>query len=61
EKFRQVYKEKHPNNRSVCVVGKAGGDRWKSMSDPAKAPYVAMEEQRKIEYLKYARAYEKKV
>ncbi|KAI3843403.1 hypothetical protein MKX03_024297 [Papaver bracteatum] len=60
EKFRQAYKEKHPNNRSVCVVGKAGGDRWKSMSDSEKAPYVAMEKQMKIEYLKYVRAHEKK-
>ncbi|XP_026396902.1 high mobility group B protein 3-like [Papaver somniferum] len=60
EKFRQAYKEKHPNNRSVCVVGKAGGDRWKSMSDSEKAPYVAMEKQRKIEYLKYWEAHEKK-
>ncbi|XP_026403392.1 high mobility group protein B3-like isoform X2 [Papaver somniferum] len=60
EKFSQAYKEKHPNNRSVCVVGKAGGDRWKSMSDSEKAPYVAMEKQRKIEYLKYWEAHEKK-
>ncbi|KAI3896227.1 hypothetical protein MKW92_004346 [Papaver armeniacum] len=60
EKFRQAYKEKHPNSRSVCVVGKAGGDRWKSMSDSEKAPYVAMEKQRKIKYIKYWEAHEKK-
>ncbi|KAF2312503.1 hypothetical protein GH714_034896 [Hevea brasiliensis] len=35
EEFRQEYKEKHPNNKSVAVVGKAGGDKWKSMSEAA--------------------------
>ncbi|CAI9110489.1 OLC1v1010531C1 [Oldenlandia corymbosa var. corymbosa] len=33
EDFRKTYKEKHPNNKSVAAVGKAGGDKWKSMSD----------------------------
>ncbi|EYU43542.1 hypothetical protein MIMGU_mgv1a016084mg [Erythranthe guttata] len=33
EDFRQQYKEKHPGNKSVAVVGKAGGDKWKSLTD----------------------------
>ncbi|CAK9187001.1 unnamed protein product [Ilex paraguariensis] len=33
EDFRKQYKEKHPNNKSVSVVGKAGGDKWKSLSE----------------------------
>ncbi|CAI9781937.1 unnamed protein product [Fraxinus pennsylvanica] len=34
EGIRKQYKEKYPNNISVVVVvGKAGGDKWKSMSD----------------------------
>ncbi|KAI3462311.1 hypothetical protein Pfo_018974 [Paulownia fortunei] len=33
EEFRKQYKEKHPNNKSVAAVGKAGGDKWKSLSE----------------------------
>ncbi|CAL5393879.1 unnamed protein product [Camellia sinensis] len=33
EEFRKMYKEKHPNNKSVAAVGKAGGDKWKSLSE----------------------------
>ena len=32
EQFRKEFKEKNPNNKQVSVVGKAGGDKWKSMS-----------------------------
>lgn len=61
EEFRKTYKEKHPNNKSVSVVGKAGGDKWKSMSDAEKAPYVAKAEKRKTEYNKSMQAYNKKL
>ncbi|OWM81171.1 high mobility group B protein 3-like [Punica granatum] len=60
EEFRQTYKEKHPNNKSVSVVGKAGGDKWKSMSEAEKAPYVAKAEKRKVEYEKNMKAYNKR-
>jgi high mobility group protein B3 len=60
EEFRQQYKEKHPNNKSVSVVGKAGGDKWKSLSDAEKAPYAAKAEKRKAEYEKNMKAYNKK-
>ncbi|ONM57119.1 High mobility group B protein 2 [Zea mays] len=33
EEFRKDYKEKHPNVKQVSVIGKAGGDKWKSLSD----------------------------
>ncbi|KAJ4876758.1 High mobility group B protein 3 [Raphanus sativus] len=39
--FRQTYKKEHPNNKSVAAVGKSGGEKWKSLSDSEKAPYVA--------------------
>ncbi|KAF5956290.1 hypothetical protein HYC85_003515 [Camellia sinensis] len=52
EEFRKTYKEKHPNNKSVATVGKAGGDKWKSLSEAEKAPYVAKAEKRKTEYNK---------
>ncbi|XAR61533.1 hypothetical protein NMG60_11015985 [Bertholletia excelsa] len=59
EEFRQQYKEKHPNNKSVAAVGKAGGDKWKSMSEAEKAPYVAKAEKRKKEYEKKMDIYKK--
>lgn len=61
EDFRKQYKEKHPNNKSVSVVGKAGGDKWKSLSEAEKAPYVAKAEKRKADYDKTMIAYNKKL
>ncbi|KAI4325772.1 hypothetical protein MLD38_031139 [Melastoma candidum] len=60
EEFRVQYKQKHPNNKSVAAVGKAGGDKWKSMSEADKAPYVAKAEKRKEEYNKKMQAYNKR-
>ncbi|KAL2512758.1 High mobility group B protein 3 [Abeliophyllum distichum] len=61
EGFRKEYKEKHPNNKSVAVVGKAGGDKWKSLSDEEKAPFVAKAEKRKEEYERKMEDYNKKL
>ncbi|XP_058186425.1 HMG1/2-like protein isoform X1 [Rhododendron vialii] len=61
EEFRKTFKEKHPNNKSVATVGKAGGDKWKSMSTAEKAPFVAKAEKRKTEYNKNIEAYNKKL
>ncbi|XP_044346455.1 uncharacterized protein [Triticum aestivum] len=33
DNFRKEYKEKHPGVKLVSVIGKAGGEKWKSMSD----------------------------
>ncbi|CAM8901070.1 unnamed protein product [Rhodiola kirilowii] len=60
EDFRKQFKEENPNNKSVAAVGKAGGEKWKSMSDAEKAPYVAKAETRKTQYDKDMKAYEKK-
>ncbi|KAI4374872.1 hypothetical protein MLD38_012814 [Melastoma candidum] len=60
EDFRVQYKEKHPQNKSVSVVGKAGGDKWKSLSDTEKAPFIAKAEKRKADYEKNMKAYNKK-
>ncbi|KAA8545328.1 hypothetical protein F0562_020112 [Nyssa sinensis] len=38
EEFRKQYKEKHADNKFVSVVGKAGGDKWKSLSEAEKVP-----------------------
>ncbi|XP_010103256.2 HMG1/2-like protein [Morus notabilis] len=61
EEFREKYKKEHPNNKSVAAVGKAGGDKWKSMSDAEKAPFVAKAEKRKSEYNKNMLAYNKRL
>ncbi|CAK7355559.1 unnamed protein product [Dovyalis caffra] len=61
EDFRKQYKEAHPNNKSVAAVGKAGGDKWKSMSEAEKAPFVAKAEKRKTEYNKDMAAYNKRL
>ncbi|PIA56853.1 hypothetical protein AQUCO_00700897v1 [Aquilegia coerulea] len=57
EDFRKYYKEKFPDNKSVAVVGKAGGAKWKSLTDFDKAPYAAKAEKRKAEYLINMEAY----
>ncbi|XP_061351434.1 HMG1/2-like protein isoform X2 [Gastrolobium bilobum] len=59
--FREQYKKEHPNNKSVSVVGKASGDKWKSMSDAEKAPYVAKAEKKKEEYDRSILAYNRKL
>ncbi|KAF3624358.1 High mobility group B protein 4 [Capsicum annuum] len=61
EEFRKSYKEKHPGNKSVAIVGKAGGDKWKQMSEAEKAPYQAKAEKRKADYQKNMDAYNKKL
>uniref|UniRef100_K3XZK7 HMG box domain-containing protein n=1 Tax=Setaria italica TaxID=4555 RepID=K3XZK7_SETIT len=33
EEFRKEFKEKNPKNKSVAEVGKAAGNRWKSLTD----------------------------
>lgn len=60
EEFRLTYKAANPNSKSVSAVGKAGGDKWKSMSDAEKAPFVAKAEKRKADYEKSMQAYNAK-
>ncbi|XWS45643.1 hypothetical protein CRYUN_Cryun15aG0154200 [Craigia yunnanensis] len=61
EEFRKQYKEEHPDNKSVSAVGKAGGEKWKSMTEAEKAPYVQKAEKRKSEYNKKMEAYNLKL
>ncbi|CAL9204444.1 DNA-binding protein MNB1B-like [Musa acuminata AAA Group] len=60
EEFRKEFQEKHPENKKVSVVSKACGDKWKSMSEADKAPYVAKAAKRKAEYEKIIASYNKK-
>ncbi|GAA0187115.1 hypothetical protein LIER_34403 [Lithospermum erythrorhizon] len=61
EGFRPEFKAEHPDNKSVAVVGKAGGEKWKSLSDTEKAPFIAIADERKADYEKIIRAYNRKL
>ncbi|XP_031737208.1 high mobility group B protein 3-like isoform X2 [Cucumis sativus] len=50
EEFRKTYKEQFPDAKAGPVVGKVGGEKWKSMSDAEKAPYAEKALKRKAEY-----------
>ncbi|XP_057982020.1 high mobility group B protein 1 isoform X2 [Malania oleifera] len=60
EEFRKTFKKENPNVKAVSAVGKAGGEKWKSLSDAEKAPYEAKAAKRKAEYEKLMNAYNKK-
>ncbi|XP_020229132.1 high mobility group B protein 1 isoform X1 [Cajanus cajan] len=60
EEFRKTFKDENPHLRGVAVVGKAGGEKWKSLSTAEKAPYEAKAAKRKVEYEKLMKAYDKK-
>ncbi|GKU92106.1 hypothetical protein SLEP1_g5878 [Rubroshorea leprosula] len=60
EEFRKIYKQEHPKVKAVSAVGKAGGEKWKSMSDAEKAPYEAKSAKLKGEYQKLMTAYNKR-
>ncbi|KAL8140717.1 hypothetical protein V2J09_006738 [Rumex salicifolius] len=60
EDFRKTFKKENPNVKAVSAVGKAGGAKWKSMSDAEKAPYEAKAAKRKVDYEKEMSAYTKK-
>jgi len=59
DEFRKEFKEKNPKNKSVAAVGKAAGERWKSLSETDKAPYVAKANKLKGEYNKAIALYNK--
>ncbi|KAG2686012.1 hypothetical protein I3760_10G155100 [Carya illinoinensis] len=60
EEFRKEFKKEHPDVKAVSAVGKAGGQRWKSLSDAEKAPFEAKAAKRKSDYEKLMKVYDKK-
>ncbi|RZC90753.1 hypothetical protein C5167_028585 [Papaver somniferum] len=60
EEFRKTYKLENPDVKGVAAVGKAGGEKWKSLSNAEKAPYEAKAAKRKSEYEKVMADYNKK-
>ncbi|KAG2717014.1 hypothetical protein I3760_03G154500 [Carya illinoinensis] len=61
EDFRKSFKENYPDQKSGPAVGKAGGEKWKSMSDADKAPYAEKALKRKADYEQAVRAYKTKL
>ncbi|XP_038896796.1 HMG1/2-like protein isoform X2 [Benincasa hispida] len=39
EEFRKKFNEENPNNKAVSAVGKAAGQKWKSMTDAVRDSY----------------------
>ncbi|KAH7432022.1 hypothetical protein KP509_07G004800 [Ceratopteris richardii] len=60
EEFRKTFVAENPHVKAVAAVGKAGGDKWKTLSDAEKAPYVAKANAKKVEYEKSMKAYSAK-
>ncbi|XP_028764342.1 high mobility group B protein 1-like [Neltuma alba] len=60
EEFRATFKKENPTVKAVSAVGKAGGEKWKSLSEAEKAPYEAKAAKRKADYEKIMNAYNKK-
>ncbi|WOL13355.1 high mobility group B protein 7-like [Canna indica] len=50
--FRKSFKEANPDNKKVAVVAKEGGEKWKSMSEEEKKPYVERAAELKAEHEK---------
>ncbi|XVE87541.1 hypothetical protein DITRI_Ditri18aG0125900 [Diplodiscus trichospermus] len=61
EEFRKQCKKEHPNNKSVSTVGKAGGEKWKSLTEAEKAPFIQKTEKQKSGYTKKMQAYNLKL
>ncbi|PKI63957.1 high mobility group B protein 7-like [Punica granatum] len=50
--FRKAYKEENPDSKGVKEVAKQGGEKWKSMTDEEKKPYLDKAAELKAEYEK---------
>ncbi|PIA59382.1 hypothetical protein AQUCO_00400335v1 [Aquilegia coerulea] len=60
EDFRKTFKQEHPTVKAVSAVGKAAGEKWKSMSSVEKHPYEVKAAKRKLEYERLMNTYSKK-
>ncbi|KAJ7942604.1 High mobility group B protein like [Quillaja saponaria] len=55
--FRKEYKEASPNSKDVKLVAKQGGEKWRSMTDEEKKPYLDKVADLKAEYEKALESY----
>lgn len=49
-KYCDQIQREHPGITLVSVIGKAAGEKWKSLSEEDKVPYMKMSEASKAEY-----------
>ncbi|GAA0171580.1 hypothetical protein Leryth_027312 [Lithospermum erythrorhizon] len=59
EDFRKTYKENFPDNKSLTSVTKAGGQKWSSLSESEKLPYLNIAAKKKQEYEKAVEEFNK--
>lgn len=52
DEFRQTFKAANPDCKSVSMVAKEGGEKWKSMTDEEKKPYQEKAAELKAAYEK---------
>ncbi|KAK4261879.1 hypothetical protein QN277_004817 [Acacia crassicarpa] len=57
EEFRKSFKEANPDSKDVKRVGKEAGEKWKSLSDEEKKPYLDRAAELKAEYEKALESY----
>ncbi|XP_054810253.1 high mobility group B protein 7-like [Prosopis cineraria] len=57
EEFRKSFKEANPDSNDVKRVGKEAGEKWKSLSDEEKKPYMDRAAELKAEYEKALESY----
>nr|CCW03275.1 similar to high mobility group B protein 7 [Lupinus angustifolius] len=55
--FRKSFKEENPDSKDVKRVGKEGGEKWRSMTDEEKKPYLDKFAELKVEYEKAMETY----
>ncbi|KAK6919370.1 High mobility group box domain [Dillenia turbinata] len=60
EEFRQTYKESSPDCKSITAITKAGGAKWKSMSESENAPYFSDAQEKKAKYEKAKKEFYRK-
>ncbi|CAH9147168.1 unnamed protein product [Cuscuta epithymum] len=55
--FRKTYKEENPDNKKSSMVAKEGGEKWNSLTDDEKKPYIERAAELKAEYEKLLEAH----
>ncbi|XP_009790612.1 HMG1/2-like protein isoform X3 [Nicotiana sylvestris] len=60
--LKEIGKQFKEKNRGIkSAFGRAGGDKWKQLSDAEKAPYMAEAKKRMAEFKKNKDAYNRRV
>ncbi|CAN1167248.1 High mobility group B protein 14 [Linum perenne] len=60
EDFRKDYQEQNPDVKNMCDVGKACGEKWKTMKHEEKVKYYDIATQKRAEFESAMKEYIKK-